>query len=47
VLVLEADPGRIAAELSVSLRHPRDQDDPATLTASAEVRRALHAAHAI
>lgn len=47
VLVLDADPGRIAAELSVSLQHPRDQDDPFTLTASADVRRALQAAHPI
>jgi sulfonate transport system ATP-binding protein len=47
VLVLEADPGRIAQALPISLRHPRDHDAPETRTASAEVRRALQAAHAI
>lgn len=47
VLVLEADPGRIAAELRVCLPHPRDPDATATLAANADVRRALQAAHAI
>ena len=47
VLVLEADPGRIAAELPVSLPQPRDPDAHATLAASANVRHALQAAHAI
>ena len=47
VLVLEADPGRISAELPVSVAHPRDQDDPSTLVANADVRQALQAAHAI
>ena len=47
VLVLEADPGHIASELQVTLQHPRDPDAPSTRTASADVRRALQAAHAI
>ncbi len=47
VLVLEADPGRIASELQVSLPHPRDPDAPATLVTSSGVRHALQAAHAI
>ena len=47
VLVLEADPGRIAAELPVELPRPRHHDDTGVVTAGAEVRRALQAAHAI
>jgi sulfonate transport system ATP-binding protein len=47
VLVLESDPGRIAAELPVALAHPRDPDDPATLSAGAAIRRTLRATHAI
>lgn len=46
VLVLEADPGRIRADLAVPLPRPRDRDDPATAAAMSEVRHALHAAHA-
>ena len=47
VLVLEADPGRVASELQVSLPHPRDPDASATRIVSSDVRRALQAAHAI
>lgn len=47
VLVLEADPGRIAAQVSIPLQRPRDTDHPATADAGAEVRSALRAAHAI
>ena len=47
VLVLEADPGRVWADLRLSLPRPRDRDDPASASAIREVRQALHAAHAL
>lgn len=47
VLVLEADPGRIAAEIDVTLPRPRDRDQPATAATIARVRHALQAAHAL
>ncbi|MFT3956069.1 MAG: ABC transporter ATP-binding protein [Piscinibacter sp.] len=47
VLVLEADPGRIAAELALALPHPREHDQIDTALAVAQVRQALHAAHAL
>lgn len=47
VLVLEADPGRIAAEIDVTAPHPRLRDHPHTGRLVTEVRHALHAAHAI
>jgi sulfonate transport system ATP-binding protein len=46
VLVLEADPGRIVAELPVGLSRPRDRDAAETAQAVATVRHALQAAHA-
>lgn len=46
VLVLAADPGRLAAELPIALPRPRDRDHPDTAAAVAEVRHALHAVHA-
>ncbi len=47
VVVMEADPGRIAREFPITLQRPRDHDHPITVAASTEVRRALHAVHAI
>jgi sulfonate transport system ATP-binding protein len=46
VLVLEADPGRISAEVAVTTPHPRDRDHAANVAAVAEVRQALQVAHA-
>lgn len=46
VLVLEADPGRIRAEIPIALPRPHPRDQPDTAAAIGEVRRALHAAHA-
>lgn len=47
VLVLESDPGRLAASIDVALPHPRPRDDAAGAQAIAAVRQALHAAHAL
>jgi sulfonate transport system ATP-binding protein len=47
VLVLEADPGRIAAEIPVGMPHPRERDHIDTALAVSQVRRALHTAHAL
>jgi sulfonate transport system ATP-binding protein len=47
VLVLQADPGRLAAELEVGLPHPRGRDDAGVVAHVADVRQALHAAHAL
>jgi sulfonate transport system ATP-binding protein len=47
VLVLEAGPGRIAAEIAVALPTPRERDDADTVVHAARVRQALHAAHAL
>ena len=47
VLVLEADPGRVVADVPVSLAHPREPEAPATRSTVAVVRHALHAVHAI
>jgi sulfonate transport system ATP-binding protein len=47
VLVLEADPGRIAAEIPVPAPHPRDRDGPHSAQVAAAVRHALHEAHAL
>ena len=47
VIVLEADPGRIRAEVAVSQPRPRDRDLPESATAIATVRHALHVAHAL
>ncbi|KQV98461.1 ABC transporter ATP-binding protein [Rhizobacter sp. Root1221] len=46
VLVLEAGPGRVSAEVAITLDRPRHRDDPRAPAFSAEVRRALQAAHA-
>ena len=47
VLVLEADPGRIAAEVPIALPRPRDRAHAGTVRAIADVRRSLQVAHAI
>jgi sulfonate transport system ATP-binding protein len=47
VLVLEAEPGRIAAEIPVPTPHPRDRDGPQSTRLAAAVRRALHGVHAL
>lgn len=47
VLVFEADPGRIAAQVPVTLPHPREADAPGVADAARAVRHALHAAHAL
>jgi sulfonate transport system ATP-binding protein len=47
VIVLEADPGRIRAEVVVSQPRPHDRDLPESATAIATVRHALHVAHAL
>ena len=46
VLVLDADPGRIAAEVAVPIARPRRRDDPAVPAITAQVRAALQAVHA-
>jgi sulfonate transport system ATP-binding protein len=47
VIVLEADPGRIRAEVAVPQPRPRDRDLPESATAIATVRHALQVAHAL
>jgi len=47
VIVLEADPPRVAARIEVGLPRPRDRDHAGTGAVVAEVRHALQAAHAI
>ncbi len=47
VIVLDSGPGRIAAEVPVSVPRPRDLDDPSSQAAFADVRRALHLVHAL
>ncbi|HET7868596.1 MAG TPA: hypothetical protein VFL86_29665 [Burkholderiaceae bacterium] len=49
VLVLEADPGRIRAEIAVPHPdpHPRDRDRPESADTIATVRHALQVAHAL
>jgi sulfonate transport system ATP-binding protein len=46
VLVLRADPGRLAAEMGLELPHPRGDDDPGVVQARARVRQALRRAQA-
>ncbi|CAN7714024.1 ABC transporter ATP-binding protein [Variovorax sp. LjRoot290] len=47
VIVLEAEPGRTAAQVPIELPRARSRDDPRVAAAIAEVRHALQAAHAI
>ena len=47
VLVFEAGPGRIAAELPLALPHPREREQPEVAAAVLAVRQALQAAHAL
>lgn len=46
VLVLEADPGHIAADITIESPTPRSREHPTTVAHAARVRQALHAAHA-
>lgn len=47
VVVLEATPGRIAAEVVIESDRERSRDSAASIKASAQVRQALHAARAL
>ena len=47
VIVLEADPARVAARVDVGLPRPRDRELAGTSAVVTEVRHALQAAHAI
>lgn len=47
VLVLDAGPGRIAADIPVPTPHPRDGDDAPSRLAAAAVRQALHEVQAL
>ncbi|CAN7315407.1 ABC transporter ATP-binding protein [Variovorax sp. LjRoot84] len=47
VIVFEAEPGRITAQVPIELPRARSRDDPRVAAAIAEVRHALQAAHAI
>ena len=46
VIVLDAEPGRIRAEIPIALPRPHHRDHPDTRATIADVRQALHAAHA-
>ena len=47
VLVMESDPGRIAAEIALDLARPRDRDHAASTAAITRVRQTLQAAHVL
>ena len=47
VLVLDADPGRIAEDIAVPTPHPRDRDSADSAAVATAVRHALHAVHAL
>ncbi|MES2975308.1 MAG: ABC transporter ATP-binding protein [Pseudomonadota bacterium] len=47
VLVLEAEPGRIAREVSVGIERPRAREGEGMAPLRAQVLQALHAAHAL
>jgi sulfonate transport system ATP-binding protein len=46
VLVMEAEPGSVRADLGVDLPRPRDREHPGVPALAAQVREALHAVHA-
>jgi len=46
VLVMEANPGTVRAELSIELPRPREREDATATHFTTRVRQALHAAHA-
>jgi sulfonate transport system ATP-binding protein len=47
VIVLEADPGRLAADLRLPVPRPRERDGTAAVAAAARVRQALLAAQVL
>lgn len=46
VLVMDANPGTVRAELAIDLPRPRQRENADTATFTTRVRQALHAAHA-